>query len=75
MLRNEHVGKRVVIRVRLAGDVPGRRFTDILGELIEVNDAHLVVDRDGETITLDRSTVVAGKPIPPKPPRRRPRQP
>ncbi|QSB04603.1 hypothetical protein [Natronoglycomyces albus] len=70
MLGPEHVGKRVAIRISLSDGAPGRRFTDILGQLVAFDDTTLTIDRDGEQIIVERSHIVAGKPIPPKPTRR-----
>ncbi|HEX2145327.1 MAG TPA: GNAT family N-acetyltransferase [Glycomyces sp.] len=47
---------------------PGRRFTDITGELIEVGAEHWrVLPATGAAVTIDVAAVVAARPIPPKP--------
>lgn len=67
MLRHQDVGHRVVVRrfVRVAAD--GRPlFGDLLGELVEFGDEHLVVrDIDGVRHRVARADVVAGKRVPP----------
>lgn len=63
------VGRRVVVRHR----IPDGRATDVLGQLVELDAETLVVrDRHGDDHRIAQSAVVAGKPIPPAPPRRRP---
>jgi ribosomal protein S18 acetylase RimI-like enzyme len=47
---------------------PGRRFTDITGELIEVGSEHWrVLPATGAAVTIDVADVVAARAIPPKP--------
>jgi ribosomal protein S18 acetylase RimI-like enzyme len=47
---------------------PGRRFTDITGELIEVAPEHWrVLPATGAAVTIDVAAVVAARAIPPKP--------
>ena len=41
MLGPEYVGRRVAVRIRLDDPEPGRRFTDITGELIEIGTEQL----------------------------------
>lgn len=67
-LTPSHLGGRVVIRVN-AGLIDGReRFTDVLGELVEISDRSLVVRRDdGTRETISAEVVVAAKPVPPRP--------
>ncbi|MEV0650323.1 GNAT family N-acetyltransferase [Phytomonospora sp. NPDC050363] len=67
-LTAEHVGGRVVIRLN-AGVREGReRFTDVLGELLEISDRSLLIRRDdGGEQKIDRADVVAAKPVPPRP--------
>jgi ribosomal protein S18 acetylase RimI-like enzyme len=68
MLGPEHVGRRVAVRIRLADPEPGRRFTDVTGELIELGPARWrVLPASGEVVTIDAAAVVAARPIPPKP--------
>ncbi|GAB3646472.1 GNAT family N-acetyltransferase [Glycomyces tarimensis] len=70
MLRPEHVGRRVVVRMRLADASPGHRFRDVTGELIELGADHLrVLAPSGTAVTVDAADVVAAKTIPPKPTR------
>jgi len=68
MLRSSDVGRRVVVRRRVA-DAAGRpRFTDLLGELVAADDTTLAVrpDRGGEVVTVPRGEVEAAKPVPPR---------
>lgn len=61
------VGQRVVVRHRLDDG----RATDVLGELIELTDQHLVVrDRFGALHRIVSVEIVAAKVVPPAPPRR-----
>ncbi|MFX4272574.1 hypothetical protein ACQBAR_05275 [Propionibacteriaceae bacterium Y1685] len=63
----EDLGKRVVVRHRL----PDGRGTDVLGELIAADEDVLVVrDRHGTDHRIAQTAIIAGKPIPPAPPRR-----
>ena len=71
------VGRRVVLRVALDDDDPGRSqgftVTDVVGDLVAADASTLVVaTRRGER-TVARASVVAAKELPPAPPRRRPR--
>jgi hypothetical protein len=70
VLGPEDVGHRVVVR-RVIGERAGRPlFTDALGELVSLTAAELTLrTRTGELV-IDRSTVVAGKRVPPAPPAR-----
>ena len=62
-----HLGQRIVVRVRGVGGL-----SDVLGELIEVDDVELrVLTRRGEVL-VDRSAIVAGHPVPPAPARAAP---
>ncbi len=70
MLGPEHLGRRVVVRMRLADASPGRRFRDVTGELIEIGAERLrVLPPSGTAVTVDTADIVAAKPIPPKPTR------
>ncbi|HWC21477.1 MAG TPA: GNAT family N-acetyltransferase [Flexivirga sp.] len=72
------VGRRVVLRSRLApGDsVPGGpTLTDTLGDVVSVTDSEVVVDTRNGPVTVDRSSIVLAKRVPPPPPRRAPRRP
>jgi N-acetylglutamate synthase len=65
------VGKRVVVRRRLpgsSGPSGGPALTDLLGILEEWGQRTLTVRaEDGTATVVDRSLVVAGKPVPPRP--------
>lgn len=60
------VGARVMVRRRL----PDGRYGDVLGELITWAAEVAVRDRHGVTHVMPAGDVVAGKRIPPPPPRR-----
>ncbi|MGY4924198.1 GNAT family N-acetyltransferase [Streptomyces sp. 900105755] len=67
------VGKRVSVR-RLAGNgVAGEKFTDTVGVLTSWNDDGMltITRRDGETVRIPESALVAGKVVPAAPARRR----
>lgn len=67
------VGSRVVVRHRLGPDAvtsSGARLTDVVGDLVALDEDHLEVSTRGGTVTVERSTVVAAKQIPPRPARR-----
>ena len=70
----EHVGRRVVVRRALPGErgpSGGPALTDVLGVLEALTDETLHVRRDdGDVVTVDRSRVVAAKPVPPRTPPR-----
>lgn len=68
------VGSRVVVRSRTGGTGPtgGPAFTDVIGRLLESDEAVLVVQRrDGRIKRIDRSTIEAMKTVPDRPLRRR----
>lgn len=68
MLGPEYVGRRVAVRIRLDDPEPGRRFTDITGELIEIGtELWRVLPASGAVVTIDAAAVVAARAIPPKP--------
>jgi ribosomal protein S18 acetylase RimI-like enzyme len=68
MLGPEHVGRRVAVRIRLESPRPGRRFTDVTGELIEIGpEVWRVLPESGAAVTIAASAVVAARAIPPKP--------
>ncbi|WP_344486962.1 GNAT family N-acetyltransferase [Glycomyces endophyticus] len=68
MLGPEFVGRRVVVRIRLRDARPGRRFTDITGELIEFGaERWRVRPAAGAVVTIEPGAVVAAKAIPPRP--------
>src|SRR5690606_17215169 len=65
-------GTRVVVRYRLAERDPasGAHLTDVVGELVEATDDHVIVDSARGRLTVPRSVVVATRVIPPRPSRR-----
>ncbi len=71
MLQACDVGHRVVVRRLLGTGDNGRdQRSDLLGELLAINDHELTVRcDDGTTHTIARTDVVAGKRIPPRPTR------
>ena len=68
------VGQRVVIRWR-PGAEGSTQMTDVLGILEQADDQSFTVrrTRDGQLVVIPRTRALAGKVIPPAPPRR-PRQ-
>jgi hypothetical protein len=63
----------VVIRYA-AGERDGRPlFTDALGDLVDLGDRELTVRTRAGLVTVPVEKVVAGKRVPPPPPRRAPR--
>lgn len=62
------MGRRVVVR-RVVGTRDGRPvFSDLLGELVTVDDTNLTVrDDTGVERTVPLGEVAAGKPVPPRP--------
>jgi len=70
----QDVGSRVVVRYHLAPSDHGpygESLSDLLGELLSWDDAALAVRRkDGETVVVATSLVVAAKVVPPTPERR-----
>lgn len=74
-LRPELVGTRVVVRRVLPGErgpSGGPAMTDVLGVLAAWSEQALVVRReDGTEVEVPQAEVVAAKPVPPRPPRRR----
>lgn len=63
----DDVGSRVSIRLRDDGG-----YTDVVGHLESWADGQLRVRRrDGEVATLSEGEIVAGKVVPPAPPKRR----
>jgi ribosomal protein S18 acetylase RimI-like enzyme len=69
-LRPEHVGTRVVVRRVIVGErgpSGGPAMTDVLGVLDALTAETLRVRRDdGQVVEVDRSLVVAAKPVPPQ---------
>jgi hypothetical protein len=60
------IGTRVVIRYRL----PDGRATDALGPLIEAHSTYVVVETKRGAARIERSTILAAKPVPPAPDRK-----
>ncbi|WKX12356.2 GNAT family N-acetyltransferase [Streptomyces sp. NL15-2K] len=66
------VGKRVSVRRLGEPGASQEKFTDTVGVLTSWNDGVLLITRrDGETVRIPESTLVAGKVVPPAPARRR----
>lgn len=66
-LSADDIGHRVVVRRHVEPD----RFSDILGELVELNERSLTVRRrDGQLVVVDLAQVAAAKPVPAAPIRR-----
>lgn len=69
------VGSRVVVRRLLrgrTGPTGGPAMTDVLGTCESWADGVCVVRRDdGSTVAVAIADIVSGKPVPPRPPRRR----
>ncbi|MBL3667156.1 GNAT family N-acetyltransferase [Streptomyces sp. M2CJ-2] len=66
------VGKRVSVRSLIEHGPPGERFTDTVGVLISWDNGVLRITRkNGESVRIAESTLVAAKVIPPAPARRR----
>ena len=72
MLGPDAVGKRVVVRHLVAGEIGpsgGPLMTDVLGVLEALTERELIVRReDGALVGVPRSAYVTGKPVPPRPP-------
>ncbi|MEV0692653.1 GNAT family N-acetyltransferase [Streptomyces sp. NPDC050388] len=66
------VGKRVSVRSLIEHGSPGERFTDTVGVLTSWDNGVLRITRkNGESVRITESALVAGKVIPPAPARRR----
>ncbi|MEV7072584.1 GNAT family N-acetyltransferase [Streptomyces sp. NPDC093990] len=66
------VGKRVSVRCLDATGGAGEKFTDTVGVLTSWDDGVLMITRrDGESVRIAESTLVAGKVVPAGPARRR----
>ncbi|WP_329335054.1 GNAT family N-acetyltransferase [Streptomyces sp. NBC_00663] len=66
------VGKRVSVRRMNDPAVPGEKFTDTVGVLASWDNGVLLITRkDGETVHIAESSLVAGKVVPSAPARRR----
>lgn len=68
MLTRDDVGRRVVVRRRVATDGGRTRFADTLGELVAADAGSLVVrpDRGGPDVRIELADVAAAKPVPPR---------
>jgi N-acetylglutamate synthase len=70
------VGKRVVIRWRRPSADNGEVIADVLGILEEDHpDSFAIRTSDGELVVIPHGRAMAGKVVPPAPPRRRPARP
>ncbi|VTR78072.1 putative acetyltransferase [Cellulomonas hominis] len=68
-----HVGQRVVVRRRLPPGEP-QPYTDVLGDLVAVDDAGVTVrTRRSGDVRVPGAEIAIGKLVPPAPERRRPR--
>ncbi|MEU6995189.1 GNAT family N-acetyltransferase [Streptomyces sp. NPDC046465] len=66
------VGKRVSVRRLSDALAPGEKFTDTVGVLASWNDGvMLITRRNGESVRIPESSLVAGKVVPAAPARRR----
>ncbi|MDQ1048385.1 GNAT family N-acetyltransferase [Streptomyces sp. V4I2] len=66
------VGKRVSVRRLAEPGVTDTKFTDTVGVLTSWDDGVLLITRrDGESVRIPESSLVAGKIVPPAPARRR----
>ena len=67
------VGIRVVVRRLVAGETGpsgGPAMTDVLGVMESWDDTSTTLRRDdGTLVTIERASIVAGKPVPPRPSR------
>jgi N-acetylglutamate synthase len=72
MIASQDVGRRVVVRRTAGFGEHGRPlFTDLLGDLVELNATSLTVrTRDGALHHIPMDEVVAGRPVPPARPGR-----
>ncbi len=65
------VGVRVVVRRRIPGQegpTGGPAMTDLLGVMLEWGDTTITVQpEDGPPVVIERSLIVSGKPVPPRP--------
>lgn len=66
-LRPSDVGRRVVVRYRLATPVDGAHATDVLGVLSAWTDGQLVIEtKSGTTARVAEADVLAAKVVPPR---------
>jgi hypothetical protein len=71
------LGTRVVVRRRLAdteraGGDP-HTLTDVLGTVLALDDGGVTLETRSGVVRVPAGQVVLAKPVPPQPPRRRPR--
>ncbi|GAA2245284.1 hypothetical protein GCM10010401_18290 [Rarobacter faecitabidus] len=67
-----HPGQRVMVRVVI--DDPRHKYTDVLGHIESLTESELVIRRRDESLaTIPVTAILTGKPVPPAPPRRRPK--
>ena len=77
-LNTAPLGTRFSVRYRLTdqesdGAASGPSLTDALGELIERNATHIGIStRRNGVVIIEKSRILAAKPVPPAPPRRTP---
>ncbi|MFD7921186.1 GNAT family N-acetyltransferase [Streptomyces sp. NPDC059740] len=68
----DDVGRRVSVRRLSEAPAAGARYTDTVGELTSwVSGVLSITRRDGVSVSISQDALVAGKVIPPTPPRRR----
>ncbi|MFF3338860.1 GNAT family N-acetyltransferase [Streptomyces flavidovirens] len=68
----DDVGKRVSVRRLDEAGAPGAKFADTVGVLTSWDSGVLTITRrDGESVRIAQSSLVAGKVVPPAPARRR----
>ncbi|MEW2611482.1 GNAT family N-acetyltransferase [Streptomyces sp. NPDC047880] len=66
------VGKRVSVRSLIEHEAPGEKFTDTVGVLTSWDNGVLLITRkNGESVRIAESALVAGKTVPSAPARRR----
>jgi len=76
LLGPEVVGQRIVVRRIVPGEVGptgGPAFADTLGICLGWDPCQVRTEA-GETVTIPLELIVSGKPVPPRPERRRPRR-
>jgi ribosomal protein S18 acetylase RimI-like enzyme len=69
MLERRDVGHRVVVRRRLGVTAAGRpQLTDVLGQLVDLDDTAVTVHTDdGRALVIPAADVLAAKRVPPRP--------
>ena len=66
------VGQRVVVRRKLPSG-SSHLYTDLTGTVVKTDDRGVTLQTQSEQLTIPGEEIAIGKPIPPRPPRRRPR--